>query len=260
MEIFYLEREKKIKADHKKKLEKEAYVNECIRKLEVEQDNKKKEFILKENKRNLILKSIDIEKTKKSMNTTKKNMDKFLLTEQNRQKLEETEKEKIDKMNQVREQKEKVYIKKKLEEEKESLKKREEEKIKNIEKARNIARMQRQQEYKNQLRMEELNIKEQKIEDFKKHCEKINQQKAQAAIKFQRQKEEVIKKFDNLMKQHKEIEAETIKELFPDDEELYNKIKEMKEKQKQEEEKMKKSRASTARKAEDENAKNEKEE
>ena len=160
----------------------------------------------------------------------------------------------------MREQKEKVYIKKKLEEEKESLKKREEEKIKNIEKARNIARMQRQQEYKNQLRMEELNIKEQKIEDFKKHCEKINQQKAQAAIKFQRQKEEVIKKFDNLMKQHKEIEAETIKELFPDDEELYNKIKEMKEKQKQEEEKMKKSRASTARKAEDENAKNEKEE
>ena len=40
--------------------------------------------------------------------------------------------------------------------------------IKNIEKARNIARMNRQQEYKNQQRMEELNVKEQKIEDFKK--------------------------------------------------------------------------------------------
>ena len=48
------------------------------------------------------------------------------------------------------------------------MKKREEEKIKNIEKARNIARMNRQQEYKNQQRMEELNVKEQKIEDFKK--------------------------------------------------------------------------------------------
>ena len=136
----------------------------------------------------------------------------------------------------------------------------EEEKIKNIEKARNIARMQRQQQYKNHLRMEELNVKEQKIEDFKKQCERINQQKTQAAIKFQRQKEEVVKKFDNLMKQNKEIEAETIKELFPEDEELYNKIKEMKETQKQEEEKMKKSRVSTAKKNQEENAKNEKEE
>ena len=94
------------------------------------------------------------------------------------------------------------------------MKKREEEKIKNIEKAKNIARMQRQQEYKNHLRMEEINVKEQKIEDFKRQCEKINQQKAQAAIKFQRQKEEIVKKFDNLMKLNKEIEPETIKELY----------------------------------------------
>ena len=108
--------------------------------------------------------------------------------------------------------------------------------------------------------MEEINEKDQKIEDFKKQCEKINQQKAQAAIKFQRQKEEIVKKFDNLMKQNKEIEPETIKELFPEDQELYNKIKEMKEKQKQEEEKMKKSRASTANNAKDENAKNAKDE
>ena len=74
--------------------------------------------------------------------------------------------------------------------------------------------MQRQQEYKNQLRAEELNVKEQKIEDFKKQCERINQQKAQADIKFQRQKKEIVKKFDNLMKQNKEIELEMIKELF----------------------------------------------
>ena len=221
---------------------------------------KKKEFIQKEEKRHLILKNIDLQKSQKTMNTTKRNMDKFILTEQNRHNLEELEKEKIDRMNQTREHKEKVYIKKKLEEEKESLKKREEEKVKNIEKARNIVRMQRQQEYKNQLRMEELNVKEQKIEDFKKQCEKINQQKTQAAIKFQRQKEDIVKKFDNLMKQNREIEPQTIKELFPDDQELYNKIKEMKEKQKQEEDKMKKSRVSTANKPREESEKNDKEE
>ena len=197
MDTFYAEREKRIKEEHIKKQKKEEYVNECIRKLEEEQDKKKEEFFKKEKKRHLILKNIDLQKSQRTMNTTKKNMDKFILTEQNRHNLEEQEKEKIDKMNQTREQKEKVYIKKKLEEEKESLKRREEEKIKNIEKARNIARMQRQQEYKNQLRMEELNVKEQKIEDFKKQCEKINQQKTQAAIKFARQKEDIVKKFEN---------------------------------------------------------------
>ena len=90
--------------------------------------------------------------------------------------------------------------------------------------------------------------------------QRINQQKVQAAIKFQKQKEEVVKKFDNLMKQNKEIEPETIKQLFPDDEELYNKIKELKDKIKQDEQNVKKSRASTAKKAEEENAKNERDE
>ena len=45
---------------------------------------------------NNILKNIDLEKNKKTMDTTKKNMDKFILTEQNRHTLEEKEKEKID--------------------------------------------------------------------------------------------------------------------------------------------------------------------
>ena len=118
MDTFYAEREKKIKEEHIKKEKKEKYVSECIRKLEIEQDKKKEEFLEKEKKRNLILKSIDVEKTKRTMNTTKKNNDKYLVTEQNRQKLEEEEKDKIDKMNEKREEKEKTYIKKKLEEEK----------------------------------------------------------------------------------------------------------------------------------------------
>ena len=99
--------------------------------------------------------------------------------------------------------------------------------------------MQRQQEYKNQLRNEEIKEKEQKIEEFKRQCERINQQKAMAAIGFQKQKDDVLKKFDQIVKQNKEIEPKTIKELFPEDDELYQKIKKMKERQKQEEEKIK---------------------
>lgn len=48
MDTFYAEREKKIKEEHIKKLKKEEYVNECIKKLEEEQDKKKEEFIKKE--------------------------------------------------------------------------------------------------------------------------------------------------------------------------------------------------------------------
>lgn len=44
METFYAEREKKIKEEHIKKLKKEEYVNECIKKLEVEQEQKRKTF------------------------------------------------------------------------------------------------------------------------------------------------------------------------------------------------------------------------
>ena len=62
-------------------------------------------------------------------------------------------------MEEKRMKKEEVFNKKKKEEEKENMKKKEEDKIKNIEKARNIVRMQRQQEYKNQLRVDELNEK-----------------------------------------------------------------------------------------------------
>ena len=61
---------------------------------------------------------------------------------------------------------------------------------------------------KNNTRMEELNVKEQKIEDFKKQCEKINQQKAQAAIKFQRQKE------INFFKNSKEINNKNNDKLY----------------------------------------------
>ena len=57
------------------------------------------------------MKSVYIEKNKKSMNNTKKNMDKFLLTEQNRIKMDKMEQEKIEEMNKKREEKEKTYNK-----------------------------------------------------------------------------------------------------------------------------------------------------
>ena len=118
--------------------------------------------------------------------------------------------------------------------------KKEEARIKNLEKSNLIQRKMRISEYQNQLRMEELEEKEKKMKEFKNQREKLTQQRIETSIGIQKKKDEILRKFDNLMKQNKEIDPQTIKEVFPDDEELYNKVIEMKKKQKEEEEKIKK--------------------
>ena len=42
---------------------------------------------------------------------------------------------------------------------------------------------------------------------------------------MEKEKQELITKFENALKKKKEIDAEIVKELFPEDEELYNRIK-----------------------------------
>ena len=45
---------------------------------------------------------------------------------------------------------------------------------------------------------------------------------------IKKQKQKMLEKFDKFMQQNKEIEPETIKKMFPDDEELYKKVEELK--------------------------------
>ena len=71
----------------------------------IKKDKKEEEFLKKEKKKNLILKTEEMEKIKKGINTTKRNVIKFMLIEQKRQKLDEIEKVKIDEMNKKREKK-----------------------------------------------------------------------------------------------------------------------------------------------------------
>ena len=118
--------------------------------------------------------------------------------------------------------------------------KKEQERIKNIEKANLIKRKQKMAEYQNKLKMDELEEKEKKIQQFKIQREKLAQQRIETSIGIEKKKEAIMKRFDDLMKQNKEIDPQTIKEVFPEDEELYKKVQEMKKKQKEEEEKIKK--------------------
>ena len=129
-------------------------------------------------------------------------------------------------------------MKKKMEEE--YFMKKEQEKIKNIEKANLIKRKIKIAEYQNKLKMNELEEKEKKIQMFKIQREKLAQKRIETSIGVEKKKEAILKKFDNLMKQNKEIDPETIKDVFPDDEELIKKVTKLKKKQKIEEEKIRK--------------------
>ena len=82
--------------------------------------------------------------------------------------------------------------KKKLEEE--NLIKKEEERIKNIEKYNTIQRKMRIAEYQNQLRMDELEEKDKKIQEFKTQREKLTQQRIETSIEIQKKKRRNIEK------------------------------------------------------------------
>jgi hypothetical protein len=122
---------------------------------------------------------------------------------------------------------------KRIKNDKDKIKEREENNVKMLEKNIIIQRMLRIQDYKNRLKMEELEEKEKKISEFKLQKELLALQRAQASTEVQKQKEEVVQKFEKLSRQKKEIEPEMIKELFPGDVELYRNVIEMKKKQKE---------------------------
>ena len=54
--------------------------------------------------------------------------------------------------------------------------------------------------------------------------------KAKIQNDMEKEKQALIIKFENAFKKKKQIDAEIVKELFPEDEELYNRIKDMTDK------------------------------
>ena len=96
-----------------------------------------------------------------------------------------------------------------------NVKKREEGNVKMLERNITIQRMLRIQDYKNRLKMDELEEKERKIYEFRQQRAKLAMQRAQASAEVQKQKEEAVLKFDKLVRQKKEIEPEMIRELTP---------------------------------------------
>ena len=77
--------------------------------------------------------------------------------------------------------------------------------------------------------------KKKKIEDFKKKKRELIENKEKLTGDMEKEKQELIVKFENAFKKKNTIDAEIIKELFPEDQKLYEKIKFLTEKMKKNE-------------------------
>ena len=82
----------------------------------------------------------------------------------------------------------------------EYLKKQEEAKVKKYEKDKLLERLNNQQIYKNNKRLRELREKEKRQENYQKQKLKMEEKRQEISEKIQKEKQNVINKFDKLMK------------------------------------------------------------
>ena len=128
--------------------------------------------------------------------------------------------DKMDKMDQR-------ITKFKRDEEFKSLQKLQESYVKQVEKDFVNKRIQRMKEYKFELKEKEIEDKEKRIELMKNEKQKFQNQKKKLNMELQNEKYNLINKFNNLVKGKSKIDSEIVKQLYPEDEELYKKIKNM---------------------------------
>ena len=236
LEKFYEERERKLNEEKRRNKKRNDNIMKFIKKNEEEQEKNRKDFINKQLKLEQtvscrVLSRDDINKKK-----ARAQEKKYIHTVQNRKILEEESDNKKRKMIKRMNSIDNRVKDKRIKNNQINIQKREEGNAKMLERNITIQRMIRIQDYRNKLKMDELEEKERKLYEFKKQREKLAWQRAQASVEVQKQKEEAVLKFDKLARQKKEIEPEMIRELFPGDNELYENIKEMKRKQKETEE------------------------
>jgi hypothetical protein len=236
LEKYLDTREKKLNEEKIKTKRKKEHILKYLKKNEEEQEKFRKLYFdkkmkLEETITNRVMTRDDNNKTK-----AQKEEKKYKNTVKNRQILEkENDKRKMKMLKKISSIDERLKDKRKKSE-KDKIKEREERNARMLERNIIIQRMLRIQDYKNRLKMDELEVKEKKLSEFKLQKEKLAIQRAQASTEVQKQKEEILQKFERLSRQKKEIEPEMIRELFPGDVELYRNVLEMKKKQKEIEE------------------------
>ena len=89
--------------------------------------------------------------------------------------------------------------------------------LKQYEKNQIIKRLHKVKEYQSQKKNEEILEKEKKIEDFKKQKQKVLESKTKMSEQINKEKRELINKFEKAMGRKKQIKPSLVKKLFPND-------------------------------------------
>ena len=154
--------------------------------------------------------------------------DEFLeLVQSHKRQIEIKNKKKKDDLENRMEEMDLRITSYKKEEEHKSLKKLQESYVKQIEKEFVNKRIKRMKEYKFELKEKEIEEKEKRLELMKSEKLKFQNQKKKLNIDLQNEKDDLKNKFNKLVKGKAKIDVEIVKQLYPEDSELYRKIKNM---------------------------------
>ena len=154
--------------------------------------------------------------------------DEFLeLVQSHKRQIEIKNKKKKDDLENRMEEMDLRITSYKKEEEHKSLKKLQESYVKQIEKEFVNKRIKRMKEYKFELKEKEIEEKEKRLKLMKSEKLKFQNQKKKLNIDLQNEKDDLKNKFNKLVKGKAKIDIEIVKQLYPEDSELYRKIKNM---------------------------------
>ncbi len=231
-------KERKLIEEKNKQKEREEYALQYLLKTQQMQEKNRRLYCDKQSQleHNIFLKKMEEKERKQTMYN--KLFNKNNITIENRKYLEKEDKKKRQAILKKIELIDFRVKDKQKKAEMESVKKREEERLKSFEKTLSIERKNRLIQY-NTMRIEEqLNEKDKKIAYLKNQKALLEQQNAEMAMHIIRQKDDILNKFEKIMSQKTEISPELIRKVFPEDDELFEKVVNLKKKQMKDEKKI----------------------
>ena len=224
LEEFYKNREYKMQKQKELNTKRRNLILKSIKSLEELNEEKKQKFFEKMERieQTIFLKEIQKnEETKSKKEQSRELQDKVLSNRNEIDKQLGIKKEEL--MNKFENIQKRVFNQKKNNEF-ESLKKLEEIKAKQEEKGSMFNRILKIKEYKSELKRKEIEKKEMEMEQFKIEKNKMTKTKKTLYEDILKEKQKILLKIDNLIRKKKKIDEEFIKEIFPDDEEIFKQL------------------------------------
>jgi signal recognition particle subunit SEC65 len=88
----------------------------------------------------------------------------------------------------------------------------------------NIKRIEKMKDHEQNRAMEKIQDNYKKMEEFKNQKSMMMTKKKEMITNINKQKGDIMKKFDTILKKNQNLTPEIVKELFPNDDDLYEKL------------------------------------